>query len=78
MAHLLELNLNGRKRLDAVPDHRLLLDYLRETVGLTNDGTGANPNGHIEVKGHLFNDSSLLSILLAKIRYIRSHDVKQF
>jgi aerobic-type carbon monoxide dehydrogenase small subunit (CoxS/CutS family) len=35
MARVLELTLNGRKRVDAVPDNRLLLDYLRETVGLT-------------------------------------------
>ena len=31
MARIVELILNGRKRVDAVPDNRLLLDYLRET-----------------------------------------------
>jgi hypothetical protein len=29
MARLLELVLNDRKRVDAVPDNLLLLDYLR-------------------------------------------------
>ena len=42
MARLLELTLNGRKRVDAVPDNRLLLDYLRETVGLTGTKTGCD------------------------------------
>ena len=34
MARILELVLNGRRRVDAVPDNLLLLDYLREVVGL--------------------------------------------
>ncbi len=42
MARLLELTLNGRARVDAVPDNRLLLDYLRETVGLTGTKTGCD------------------------------------
>jgi 4-hydroxybenzoyl-CoA reductase subunit gamma len=42
MARLLELTLNGRPRVDAVPDNRLLLDYLRETVGLTGTKTGCD------------------------------------
>jgi len=42
MARILELVLNGRKRVDAVPDNRLLLDYLRETVGLTGTKTGCD------------------------------------
>lgn len=42
MARVLELTLNGRKRADAVPDNRLLLDYLRETVGLTGTKTGCD------------------------------------
>jgi 4-hydroxybenzoyl-CoA reductase subunit gamma len=42
MAHTLELTLNGRRRLDAVPDNRLLLDYLRETAGLTGTKTGCD------------------------------------
>lgn len=42
MANVLELTLNGRKRVDAVPGNRLLLDYLRETVGLTGTKTGCD------------------------------------
>src|SRR5437763_17006036 len=40
MARILELVLNGRRRVDAVPDNLLLLDYLREAVGLTGTKTG--------------------------------------
>ena len=42
MARLLELVLNGRRRVDAVPDNLLLLDYLREVVGLTGTKTGCD------------------------------------
>lgn len=42
MARILEVTLNGRRRADAVPDNRLLLDYLRETVGLTGTKTGCD------------------------------------
>src|ERR1700738_3407422 len=42
MARLLELMLNGRPRTDAVADHLLLLDYLREIVGLTGTKTGCD------------------------------------
>src|SRR5262249_14563995 len=42
MARILELVLNGRRRIDAVPDNLLLLDYLRETVGLTGTKTGCD------------------------------------
>ena len=42
MAQLLELTLNGRPRTDAVPDNMLLLDYLRESVGLTGTKTGCD------------------------------------
>jgi 4-hydroxybenzoyl-CoA reductase subunit gamma len=42
MARILELILNGRKRVDAVPDNLLLLDYLREIVGLTGTKTGCD------------------------------------
>src|ERR1700687_1632 len=41
-ARILELTLNGRPRGDAVPDNLLLLDYLRETVGLTGTKTGCD------------------------------------
>src|SRR5947209_1065551 len=42
MARLLELTLNGRPRADGVQDNLLLLDYLREVVGLTGTKTGCD------------------------------------
>src|SRR5256884_9940876 len=42
MARILELVLNGRPRTDAVADNLLLLDYLREVVGLTGTKTGCD------------------------------------
>ena len=42
MARLLELTLNGRPRVDAIADNVLLLDYLREVVGLTGTKTGCD------------------------------------
>ena len=42
MARILEYTLNGRPRIDAVPDNLLLLDYLREVVGLTGTKTGCD------------------------------------
>ena len=42
MPRLIELVLNDRKRVDAVPDNLLLLDYLREVAGLTGTKTGCD------------------------------------
>src|SRR6266576_5648643 len=42
MARLLEIVLNGRPRVDEAPDNLLLLDYLREIVGLTGTKTGCD------------------------------------
>src|SRR5205807_4371258 len=42
MARMIEFTLNGRPRVDAVPDNLLLLDYLREVVGLTGTKTGCD------------------------------------
>jgi len=39
---LLTLTVNGRPREDAVADHTLLLDYLRETLGLTGTKRGCD------------------------------------
>ena len=39
---LLSLTVNGRAREDAIADHVLLLDYLRETVGLTGTKQGCD------------------------------------
>ncbi len=42
MARILTSVLNGRARTDAVGDNVLLLDYLREIVGLTGTKTGCD------------------------------------
>lgn len=42
MKTLLSLTLNGRARDDAVPDNILLVDYLREVVGLTGTKIGCD------------------------------------
>ena len=42
MTRSLEFTLNGRTRTDAVADNVLLLDYLREIVGLTGTKTGCD------------------------------------
>lgn len=39
---LLSLSVNGRARQDAVADHTLLLDYLREQLGLTGTKRGCD------------------------------------
>ena len=39
---ILSLNLNGRDRQDLVPDNLLLVEYLRETVGLTGTKQGCD------------------------------------
>ena len=42
MKTLLSLTLNGRQRDDAVPDNMLLVDYLREIVGMTGTKIGCD------------------------------------
>jgi 4-hydroxybenzoyl-CoA reductase subunit gamma len=42
MKSILNLTVNGRKREDLVPDGMLLLDYLREIVGLTGTKQGCD------------------------------------
>lgn len=42
MTTLVSLTLNGRRRHDAVPDNMLLVDYLREVVGLTGTKIGCD------------------------------------
>jgi 4-hydroxybenzoyl-CoA reductase subunit gamma len=39
---IVSLTVNGRPREDAVADHMLLLDYLRQTVGLTGTKEGCD------------------------------------
>ncbi len=42
MKRILELTLNGHRRADAVPDNLLLLNYVRDVVGLTGTKTGCD------------------------------------
>jgi 4-hydroxybenzoyl-CoA reductase subunit gamma len=62
MARLVEYVLNGRPRVDAVPDNVLLLDYLRETVGLTGTKTGCD-GGECGACTVLVDDTPRLSCL---------------
>ena len=62
MARLLEPVVNGRRRCDAVQDNLLLLDYLRETVGLTGTKTGCD-GGECGACTVLLDDRPVLSCL---------------
>lgn len=62
MTRLLEVTLNDRKRVDAVPDNVLLLDYLRELVGLTGTKTGCD-GGECGACTVLIDDKPTLSCL---------------
>ncbi len=62
MARLLEPVVNGRRRLDAVQDNLLLLDYLREVVGLTGTKTGCD-GGECGACTVLLDDRPVLSCL---------------
>src|SRR6187402_3761036 len=61
-AMLVELVLNGRRRVDAIPDNVLLLDYLREKVGLTGTKTGCD-GGECGACTVLIDDKPTLSCL---------------
>ena len=62
MARVIDITLNGRTRLDAVEDNLLLLDYLREKVGLTGTKTGCD-GGECGACTVLVDDSPRLSCL---------------
>ena len=62
MARMLELTLNGRRHLGAAPDNLLLLDYLREVVGLTGTKTGCD-GGECGACTVLIDDKPALSCL---------------
>jgi 4-hydroxybenzoyl-CoA reductase subunit gamma len=62
MSRLLSLKVNGRVRTDAVPDSLLLLDYLREVVGLTGTKTGCD-GGECGACTVLVDDQPVLSCL---------------
>jgi 4-hydroxybenzoyl-CoA reductase subunit gamma len=62
LARLLEFTLNGRDRADAVADNILLLDFLRERIGLTGTKTGCD-GGECGACTVLIDDKPALSCL---------------
>jgi 4-hydroxybenzoyl-CoA reductase subunit gamma len=62
MATLVEFTLNGRKRVDAMPGNRLLLDHIREAAGLTGTKTGCD-GGECGACTVLVDDRPILSCL---------------
>ena len=62
MSKVLTLTLNGRDREDAVADNVLLLDYLREVVGLTGTKTCCD-GGECGACTVLVDDQPVLSCL---------------
>jgi 4-hydroxybenzoyl-CoA reductase subunit gamma len=62
MARILQFTLNSRARADAVQDNVLLLDYLREIVGLTGTKTGCD-GGECGACTVLIDDKPRLSCL---------------
>jgi len=62
MSKVLTLTLNGREREDAVADNVLLLDYLREVVGLTGTKTCCD-GGECGACTVLVDDQPVLSCL---------------
>ncbi|MGE0736846.1 MAG: (2Fe-2S)-binding protein [Alphaproteobacteria bacterium] len=58
--------LNGRRHEGLAPDNILLLDYLRETVGLTGTKTGCD-GGECGACTVLINDKPVLSCLLLAV-----------
>src|SRR5436190_9363244 len=62
MARILQFTLNGRARTDAIHDNVLLLDYLREIVGLTGTKTGCD-GGECGACSILVDDQPRLSCL---------------
>src|ERR1035437_6947086 len=57
-----EFTLNGRDRADAVADNILLLDFLREKIGLTGTKTGCD-GGECGACTVLIDDKPMLSCL---------------
>ena len=67
MARLLEFTLNGRDRADAVADNILLLDFLREQIGLTGTKTGCD-GGECGACTVLVDDEAVPSCLTLAMR----------
>jgi 4-hydroxybenzoyl-CoA reductase subunit gamma len=67
MKRLVAITLNGRPREDAVADNELLLDYLRETAGLTGTKRGCD-GGECGACTVLVNDEPVLACLTLAAR----------
>ena len=72
MARIVQLTLNGRARIDAIPENLLLLDYLREFAGLTGTKTGCD-GGECGACTVLVDDQPRLSCLTLAGVAIPSH-----
>lgn len=67
MTKLLSFTLNGKPRVEAVPDNVLLLDFLREMLGLTGTKTGCD-GGECGACTVLIGDQPVLSCLTLAVR----------
>src|SRR3954449_640810 len=72
MARLLELTLNGRPRADGVKSNLLLLDYLRDVVGLTGTKTGCD-GGECGACTILVDNRPRLACLMLAVSAMRRH-----
>ena len=64
---LVRLKLNGRWREDAIVPNQLLVDYLRDTVGLTGTKTGCD-GGECGACTVLIDDEPVLSCITLAVR----------